>query len=152
MKPKLTIFLALVMAAMVFSGCQNQTVTEYPDRILQQYLEAWAWGDTLKMYGLLTQSEKNITSYGEYDQNFDELPIRPYQYQIIEVKISGKTARVKSELVMPSMTLSESTTKTQEYGQVSREIVTFVLKKEGQDWRVSEKETFDRDDRVQKNP
>lgn len=144
MKQSALIFLAVILAGIFLAGCQKTEPIEYPNKILEQYLEAWAWADTAKMYDLLTGEEKQLFTLAEYDQNFEELPIRPYQYKITGTSVFGKTAKIKVELLMPAMTATAVAEKHAEFGLVSRERLTFILKKENNNWRVSEKETYKR--------
>lgn len=137
------IFICLIIfVTLAFSGCQKTGSTELPGKVLEQYLEAWVWGDTAKMYNLLSDEEKKFSSFTEYNQNFEEFPLRPYRFKILGTRISGKTAKIKIELWLPAITETSRGQKNENKIEVSKGKVTFILKKENSNWRVAEKESL----------
>jgi hypothetical protein len=141
MKFRKQIILYFLLLILGLAGCESTGGVEHPDKVLQDYLEAWIWGNTAKMYQLLLQEEKVLVPFEEYDRNFEELPLRPYQYKILRTRVFGKTAWIKTELLMPALTETPAAGEG-EKNLVSRNEVTFVLKKEGSNWKISEKGTF----------
>jgi hypothetical protein len=97
-------------------------------KTLNEYFFAWEKAEPEKMYYFLSAEDRAATALAEYQDQYEEFPVRPVKHKISSISINGNEAQAVILAFWPDFATGKESARKEQ----------FYLIREGKLWKIKE--------------